>query len=1305
MSIARTAPESFELQDLVCVELTLRFGLDRVDRMLVEPNGGEDGSLLTVGPDSRHYEVQVKGVAGTIGLADLALWLTHFPERKAQDMLIERLVADTARHLILVISGRASDALSPLVAPQGWTGADLATPPAALSADLLSAFRVSDVDGQAKKKLRIDRVSHHTSVASAMTAADIAAVLRRTVIIERAVLGEVRDRIGRYLANQAIPSDVLPDATARLRAIVGLKRKGGDDVAAAIAAQIEREAPTTVKPRDYVRGDEEAAWIDLVRTENCLLLSGVTRSGKSVAARFVAAEFERHGTRVEEFVAVEAAERFLLGATHGARIAIVDDPLGGVHAAVDPDRQLHRLAALIPRLDARRRLIVAQGRERLLEVARVAALADASINGKSWIDTAKRPATFLADLWRSFADRSGVLEPLRSAMGKAVEEKVVQLEPGSLEYLANLPEALPGTWSVTQAARAAMIDAATLSRALASEAGAQTLLPALAIASAAREPLAQEELAFVTDLGGNNLPSKSTYLGLMRSIGGEPRIPAPLPAYEGSISLSAAMQDDLDTLERRRMIATDADRRFGFTHPFYRAAAELLLRDPTRRAADNMLAIHERALFSRAPRTSRAAARNLDWLLDYTEKHPGLSDALFRRAEAGLQSLFPTTRDLCFEFILRNFDRAERVLDEGIAHAANSVASIDLESLDWFGGQAMLPVDGRIRDDAMWRGWFPPNTEAIAPALAALAAGGTALTPEAAADTLLYLKDRPGAATPEHVSSLLAYDEGVIRAEAARMWLSRKRTNDELILQRIFADSHPLVARRALSGCIAGYAKCGARRRARLIDGLATMAVAPSNASLFLQRLVLFDRAPSEPNDRPWAVFARLMPVVLENIPLGASFIEARLHHVMIDAGGHLSADELASICDRWVGWIERMDAAERPLSDYALGVSVILFRFLGDRPELRGDMVARLLSLRLTGSLLTVIKDAVDLWPELSRDERRALVQCLTSDTADARWRKAVALTRSEVPLEIEEALLPSGVRLSNGQKAIRATVPTELFAACMGIACGHPDRLAEFRASPQAPIWHEAIHAIARQPADPLFDAAFALVAASAERTDPGFIDCLTEAARLNPDSVFEHLLQRSIYDGGLAHAEHWQALLRIGPTGGDLSRWYDRLASVAHEVIYKATDIKKWLVDPDHAKQIDARLKSDLDVYRMLVVFLEFRDKVEEFQKLSDRIKANSHDDCDDGDVVDESNIFIVLEGIAKLVVRIIHEKPPHFLHTVDDARDVLKRHSLLTDDHAQELAATRERLISTHAAAGDAYANADRAKRPADWIIPL
>lgn len=1300
MSIARTAPESYELQDLFCVELIFRFGLDTIDSFLVEPHGGEDGALRTRAPESLLYDIQGKAGATMVTLADLALWLTHFPERCDRKMLLERLIGDPARRLIVVVAGRAADALDALIAPSTWKGGVLKAPSAQLAKDLLAAFQASPIDDRGTKALHGRRVVHHAKAAAAMTKAQVRDALGRIVVIDRAVKAEVIDRIGRYLRERGIPDDVHADVIGRLLGIVSLKRKGVEDLATAIEGQVARDVPHSIRPLDYVVGTEEAGWVETTRAANCLMLSGVTRSGKSVAARWVAAEFERRGARIGAFEAVEEAERFLLNPGRELRVAVLDDPLGGVHPAYEPERQLQRLEALVAKLGPARRLIVAQGRERLLQVAGVASLEDCPIRGHGWIDTAGRPLDFLADLWLVFADQAAVAEPLRTAMAEALRDGTARIEPGTLEFLANLPAVKPGAMTVTDAMRAALVDAKTLSRALAGEASSPTLMRALAIGSSPGEAIAWEEVAFISGEGGDVLPTKAGYLGLMMTMGGGPRAAAPLPEYASVPTLDPSSLADIDMLERRRMVETSEADLSNFTHPFYRAATELLLLAPSRPAAKQMLTMHKRALFARSAPTSRAAARNMDWILARADAGYGIPMALFDHALAGLESLYPATRDLCFDFLRRNIDHPE-ANDINIVAAGNLVASVELESLDWLGGEAIYPVDGRIRDDAVFRGWDVPKASVIASALAALThAGGAALTPEAAADTLLYLKARPAAATAEHMASLLSYDEAVLRAEAAKMWLMRKRSADDAILERIFADAHPLVARRALGGAIAGFSRCGPRRQAQLVEGLLSMATAPANAVLFLQRLVLFDRDHLMPKERPWAIFEALMPVVLGALPVSARFIEARLHNVMLDAGAVLSQEKMALICDRWLGWVERMNAAGYWLDDFALGVMDILFRYLADRPDLRGAMVERLLRLTVTTSRLTVIRDALAWWPSLSPDERQALRTCLTEEASDARWRQAVALTREDIPPEIEADLLPEGARLTDGHVRLRAEMPAILFDACFGVAVGDPDLLNEWRPRPTPEVWNDAIEAIARDPRDPFFPAAFGLVAARANREDAAFIETLTAAAQIDPDAVFEPLLERTIYDGAIAWAQHWQALLGLDAVASHRECWLSRMAEVAHEVLSNVTTLDSWILDPALRATIAAKLTSDYKVHEALITLDQLKEMVD---NLLTPIPGGADDDDDDED--DPQSDFDPRESVrllAEVIVRQIEETQIQFLNTIDNTSNLLERMELLTDALKARLTARRETLLPAYSDARKSYSEARREALPEGWV---
>ena len=123
MSIAITAPDKYKFQDLVCIELFLRFENTPDLTMLVEFPGGEDANLeWTNNGNLIKTEVQVKGAENTVSLYEVAECLAHFPPYKYENCLLERVLSDNFRFALLVMSGRCDDAAANYVMPPNWSG-------------------------------------------------------------------------------------------------------------------------------------------------------------------------------------------------------------------------------------------------------------------------------------------------------------------------------------------------------------------------------------------------------------------------------------------------------------------------------------------------------------------------------------------------------------------------------------------------------------------------------------------------------------------------------------------------------------------------------------------------------------------------------------------------------------------------------------------------------------------------------------------------------------------------------------------------------------------------------------------------------------------------------------------------------------------------------------------------------------------------------------------------------------------------------------------------------------------------------
>lgn len=156
------------------------------------------------------------------------------------------------------------------------------------------------------------------------------------------------------------------------------------------------------------------------------------------------------------------------------------------------------------------------------------------------------------------------------------------------------------------------------------------------------------------------------------------------------------------------------------------------------------------------------------------------------------------------------------------------------------------------------------------------------------------------------IGRLLSYDEAALRAEAAKLWLSRSRNDDDDVLERIFADNHPSCALAALKGVIAGWDRSDGDRRAQMLNGLELLARSGAAAAVMLGQLVLFNRVEYTGRTPPWPVFERLMPVVMATLPDNAVFNDARLFAVAKIAIDPLSASPIIALCDGWIEWLER---------------------------------------------------------------------------------------------------------------------------------------------------------------------------------------------------------------------------------------------------------------------------------------------------------------------------------------------------------------------------------------------------------------
>lgn len=446
---------------------------------------------------------------------------------------------------------------------------------------LLNAFATAAVGGADGGNLNSKRRAQNDAFAQSVGAEAVRDALSRLIIIEQVDEAELEARCADRLARDfAVPTDRTGSVVRELRAAINRAKSNGIDAYHLVRIILSAAAPPAIRPDGYVERGLEGRLQDVLSRENIVLLSGTPRVGKSFVARWIGAEFRQHGYDVQEFRDVDGAERFLLDPGSAPRLAVLDDPLGGSHISPEAARSLARLTHLAARVRPQRKLIVAQGLEPMLATARAPSIEAAAILGHRWEDLGRLAPCFLVDVWQSVASRHAIDEGLRDVVNDALASGRLKLEPGCLEHLAANQHRLRTGPSEDDIARLAREDAAQLGRSLVAD-GYDSLALSVALTTAAQEPISTHDLAFARGEGGESLPGKASKNGLIITIGGQDPPPPQAPAYEQVPRLSASDQHGLDALERRRLIEIDQDARVGFTHPFYRAAAETLLEAPT----------------------------------------------------------------------------------------------------------------------------------------------------------------------------------------------------------------------------------------------------------------------------------------------------------------------------------------------------------------------------------------------------------------------------------------------------------------------------------------------------------------------------------------------------------------------------------------------------------------------------------------------------------------------------------------------------------------------------------------------------
>jgi hypothetical protein len=579
--------------------------------------------------------------------------------------------------------------------------------------------------------------------------------------------------------------------------------------------------------------------------------------------------------------------------------------------------------------------------------------------------------------------------------------------------------------------------------------------------------------------------------------------------------------------------------------------------------------LFERALFCLSSDTSSAAITNAEWIIHTLRDHDAERFQIMKNIELGLECIFPATRDACFEFLIRNLESYSGDHENQLERWVSSSLSGELDDLKWRNGQAWIPSMRRFLNPlahVLDEGKVESDKSQLETDEANL------VPPERAARVAEFVRGNPEKASSLLVERLLGFDEALIRAASAAAWVAIERDNDSDLLDRIFEDRHPKILLEVLDECILRWGRLSPKRQAELARRLVVAVSSKSAALAVLPRMIVFNRVEYSGDNPPWSLFESLMPAVLSALPLHESFAGPRLYSVMQSAARLCRPDAVVAMCRSWVNWIELQVAAGRN-EQYELSVTGILVDATRRQPGKRKGIIDRLLSIRPTSALIYIVSDVQDCWEDLTRVERRSLLSLLQESRQDRLWLRAVALTRSAVPLEIQVEILGRADALKSSSKELLAMIPSDLLNAAVAVQCGKPGEFWDI--AHRSDTFSDIARKIEGDSSHPMFETTFWEVVHQDD--DARMTKIIESASDEHLDRIFRLLLTQRVECTGMFLPNSWAKLLARADSERRRT-WLREMSSAAPECIDDLGEIGDWLKRDEDQRELMELLASD-------------------------------------------------------------------------------------------------------------------------------
>ncbi|NML38685.1 hypothetical protein HHL17_15865 [Chitinophaga sp. G-6-1-13] len=911
--------KGYDYQYIVTTFFALQL-IDNVSSGWTEAVGREDAFFqLQVSDTLIPVELQVKRRKARLDLHDLAEMLCHFEEQSTTSCLITRMINDPQLRAYFVINTTVTDdvgKLSILSDKDSFEHIQF-KPTQTILRQLAS--KLGSV--QDKRKVLAPARNQTCQQLSALFSADIDQLknlMARCFIIEGMTEPDLLHRVDLLLANQhKIASSSRPIIADQLIKLINRSKGGADSFIPAFKNILRRpQIHLPFLPSSYIPRPDETRLKQLLQSDSYLLLTGPSLCGKSDTAKSICWSLLLSSEMTSGYShSIDAAESFLLSSGNEERLYLLDDPFG--HLPETPvTNQLLKLQKLIKNLPQHtRRYLIVTSNERVLRTASGPML--------SWNDLTVTDRSFLQQIWMKMVDGSG---KINSVLSETVTNLLKQeptgtlLQPGHLDHLAR--NAAEVRLSDPIAVRTyAYIDAERIMLEIPSK-----LKKDFAMLSCLADTItgcSVEEIAFVSDDTAEEQP------GLLPEYGNIPpeikwkNDTAPFPSFKLTYKLSPTLQNTLDNFEDRGYI-TREDEHYRFRHPIYLQAARQCLvpcPDPGHQEIRRMLI---RCLSTVNYNVATHAINAISWVLQQaaSQRQSSYLRHLLEVAETGLRSIFPSIQDQSFYILLSYYDQLNTELRKTIRKRIEDPGN-NTHAMKWHGGIPYFPVR---KGSLIWRmkDWKTiPETDANR--IRQKLAKGVSVSPQQAWQYLDYMENKARhtkSRVTADIASLqkaLLFNESFIKESAAYLLAASASDSNIALLEMLFFEDSPEVLFHVVKGAWRAYPYFSLPANKTKVSQWIIEAFSKKWIPLrSLDFITQFDIGYShnsfdweneieeEVCSDMWDVWAKVMPVILPQLPINVRYHSPRFAVTLKTAIEKLPPLDNLKITQSWLRWIKR---------------------------------------------------------------------------------------------------------------------------------------------------------------------------------------------------------------------------------------------------------------------------------------------------------------------------------------------------------------------------------------------------------------